>query len=346
MIDYVALEINNSLIKIAHIVNEEGELLLKVLDSIPTPPESWMVPDSKNAKLLKEAIKTLFYQNKIKTKNVVSIFPEVSTVARLEVDFPMLSGLELNEAIIYEARKYINYPIDKMQLDKIIIKDYKNADKKTLDLLWIATSHASVENIVNLYNDVGLNCLALETIGISLSRLIEYRNTTGIDGARLILNIDEQESNISIELENKLIFSQLVPYGIDNLSKVISNQFKVDINQAREFIFIHGMEKSYASGVLAQSIEMIVQLFVSEIKKAIAFIGSRRDIYIPRSMFITGIGSNISQIDKYMQKTLSIPVFNINPISKLQVNKTLLTGLDMQTVTEYAAVIGLALKTP
>lgn len=157
MIDFFGLDIGNYKIKVAQVTYRKEKPVLSYIGEANTPNGTLGTDSDEQQKLLATNLKQAVHDAGITTKKLVAALPEMSVTSRLEVGFPKLSEDALNEAIIYEAKKYISYPIEEMQLDKVVIGEREIAGEKNLMYFGSQLAKQMLIDLQKFANLLGLN---------------------------------------------------------------------------------------------------------------------------------------------------------------------------------------------
>jgi type IV pilus assembly protein PilM len=170
--------------------------------------------------IIKQVIQTA---NIKETKAIMSlpVFSGFSTV----ISLPQMSDPELDQAVLYEAKKYIPLPLSEVQFEWVKINSAKN-----INILIVAVTN----ELINKYNEIaklsGLTLSYLELDTFSLARSLVGKH----EGSSLIINIGSRNTTLSIvEGEWPILTRNLDVSGFE-FSKVIAGSLGVDFARAED----------------------------------------------------------------------------------------------------------------
>lgn len=348
MQDFFGIDIGHHKIRISQVTWKLDKPNLIACAEFPMPPGSF-ASDEKSSKLvLVEAIKSCMQEAGVTTTNIVGALSEISVTSRLEVGFPKLEGLELNEAIIYEARKYISYPIDQMQLDKIIVGEKIKDGVPLIDVFWVATTKSNISKYLALFEMANLNVLAIETESIANARLInQYRMAKETDydnnESVVIVDIGSDTTTVAVVKNELVLFSQSLGNGSDAMTRVIELSFNIDSITAENYKKTYGLGSDFAGGKLAEVLTPLAQMLLESINKTISFFLTKLPEASPKKVYLTGDGAQLPGLPEYSSKFLGLPVFLVDALSTMPRTGSVI-NLSNASSSGFNISIGLALK--
>jgi len=351
MQDFFGIDIGQHKIKIAQIIWEDNQPKVIGCADFPVPPNSIEVDEQKKQQLLIEALRSCMQLAKVTTKNVVGALSELSVTSRLEVGFPKLAEVELNEAIIYEAKKYITYPIDQMQLDKVIVGERKVNGVDVIDVFWVATSKTNVSKYLSLFEKAGLFVMALETESIASARLVntfrrKFEQDYNPEQAVLVVDIGSSTTIVSVVKNELVLFSQCLGSGSDAMTKVIAMTYDLDEHTAETYKVTYGLNPNFAEGKFADVLKPLAEMLLENVSKTISFFMTKVPNTIPSVVYLTGDGSQLPNFADYASKKLKMPVVIVDGLSCLNLSNELKELSKESPKIGHNVALGLALKRP
>lgn len=266
---FLGIDIGTSFVKIVEISRFGNRRKLESYGSMPASVlygKKFRTFD-KNTLLLSSndisrAIKAVMDEARMKTKQVVFSLPDFSTFFT-SFELPPMSGEELQQAVVYEARQHVPLPLGEVTLDWQIIEG-KTTDKKNenLKILLVAVPN----EVINQYREIAtladLELLALEAEAFSLARSIidedEKRNLA-------IIDIGSQSTTCNIVEKKVLKMSHSFDTGGNELTKIISKSLNIEYHQAEEFKKNYGI--SGREEEVRQIMLPLIDIILSEIQK-------------------------------------------------------------------------------
>ena len=228
----------------------------------------------------------LFEKSGIRTRQAVISLSAGDTFSTI-IDLPSMSENELNQAIPYEARKYVPVPIEDVALDWSVVGEFASAEApeqpmavaKTTQILLVAVPQDVIKKIVQIAKKTNLEVLAVEQESFSIIRALIGND----QGGYLIIDIGES----SIDL-------------------IIMDQGAIRI--------IHTLEKSKPED-LGLEASKIIDLYQNRYQKKIT------------KVILTGGGITQPQWQEALIRQLGIEVGMGNPFARINCDPALASAL-------------------
>ena len=340
--DFFGLDIGNHSIKLAQVKKKsDTEASLVALGSIAAPFGVVGSDNEEHKKQLAENIKNLLGSAEVGTKKVVAALPESAIFTRLAV-FPDLPETELEDAVHWEAKQYIPLPLESVNLEFLKVGERDEAGSKKLEILLVAAPKTLVDRYVEILKNAGLELIALETETVATTRSLTFNNT--LTETVMLLDFGSNGTDMSVIKGKNPVFSQSLGTGSDALTKAISLDFGLDMQQAEQYKRTYGIDQTKVEGKIFKSLEPIVQVIVSEVSKTLNFFKSHFQTNVPKKVYLVGDGSILIGLPEYLSSKLGLPVERFDPLKSLVVDKKMQENVGGLAGIGYTVSIGLALK--
>lgn len=158
--------------------------------------------------LILSALKKAVNKSKISLKRVNTVLMPGMVLLRY-FQMPRISAEELEEAVRFEARKYIPFRLEEAVTGFYILKE--DQEKKKLGILSLVTKEESIKNHLTILHKVDIQPTAIETASFALLRLLEYSEEIEKDKSNAVLYLYAQRINI-------IILRNSVPYFVRDIS--------------------------------------------------------------------------------------------------------------------------------
>jgi type IV pilus assembly protein PilM len=278
---------------------------------------------------------------KLPTKKAVVALPEPSIFNRL-LTFPDLKENELNEAIHWNAKQFIPIPVEDVQMDWIKTADMNVNGKKMLQLLLVAAPKKLIKQTVSIFEEAGLELIAVETESVATARVVAHNYPDG--KATLVLDIGSAGTDLSVVANNFLIFSQSLSTGSDAMTQAIASAYSIDSVQAEQYKVKFGLKADQGDGKILQVLEPVVNIIVGEITKTINFFRNKYQQSTPQRILILGEGGKIPGLPEYLGQKLGIQTELANLNANINISSDIKSEIDSTGLSGYAVSLGLALK--
>jgi len=161
------------------------------------PPGKYQTPT------LVEAIKKVLRENNITSKRVITALPGKDILIRY-FQMPKIPKSEWEDAIRFEAKKYIPFKIEELLWDFRVGLPKGRGIEKT-DVTFAAVKIEVAKKYLALLEEAGLKVLALEPAPFSLVRMLTLSKQLPKDKPVAIVDIDEGVADINI-VKNGICF--------------------------------------------------------------------------------------------------------------------------------------------
>ena len=211
-------------------------------------------------------------------------------------------------------------------------------DPQQQEVLLASTANSYSEERLEFIEGLGFNVIAAEPDPIAMIRSLL---PVGITDARLIIDVGELSTNLSITFGDTPRLVRNIPTGLKSLIKAAVQNLNVQEDQARQFILKFGLAPDRLEGQVFRSIEGTLDNFASELVKSIKFFQTRYPNTPVGGILLSGFAAIVPQYGEYVTAKTGIPSTIANPWQKVRVAQT-----DQQQLgsiaSEFATVIGLA----
>jgi type IV pilus assembly protein PilM len=282
-----------------------------------------------------DAIKKIIRAAKIEPGNIIMSIPIFSGFSTV-ISLPMMSEAELEQAITYEAKKYIPLPLAEVQFEWVRLNGGKPLDaaqgKPETEVLVVAVTN----ELINKYHEIArLSNLKLRHLELDIFSLARALVGEGEEGA-LMIDIGARGTTVSIVENGWPIFTRTLEAAGVTFSKVLSKSLGVDIMRAEDFKKQKGIEAG--DGVLLPLVDSII----FEGRRMMEDYTRKRKKVIPK-IVLSGGSAAMPGLIKYVVKSLgheSVMGFPFRDIIYPEVLDGTLRGVG----ASYAVAVGLALR--
>ncbi|KKR25319.1 MAG: type IV pilus assembly protein PilM [Candidatus Levybacteria bacterium GW2011_GWB1_39_7] len=332
------LDIGNTSIKIASIRKDGNSLMLESVATAPSTPKGILSESIVDLQVLSESIKQMLAQSNIKNTNVALSLPE-SRVYTKVIEMPDLSEQELSAALKFEMEQYVPLPLDQVRTDWEILGKKEIQGKKTMDVMLIAAPLSIIEKYEKLAELAGLTPQIIETEVVSVHRaLLPFINTPD---SNVIVHIGATTTTIAVTQAGiiRIVFS--IALGGLAVTRAISVDLGIDINQAENYKKAYGLNKEAFEGKIGKSLVPILESISGDVKKAILLFKEKSNEPI-KQVVLSGGSALLPGIDAFLTNALSSQVVLGNTFSAYNI-ANVPNELQIEAPS-YNVVVGLALR--
>ncbi len=287
--------------------------------------------DSDIASLLKDLLR----ESNTTSKEAVLSIPAASSFVT-PVSFPRLAKKEIDQAMPYEARKYVPIPASEVVLDWDIFEPEEGKD--TIDVLLVAVPREIVEKFKRVAESVGIHPRALEVETFSLTRSLVGSDQT----PTAIINLGHISTTISLVDKGRVRISHNFGRGSQELTRALERGLGVTRDRAEEIKRNTGLSERIEEKETTSVMTPLVETLFAEIERMISLYNRKAPRKIQK-INLTGGGSNLKGLVDYVSGKFGIEVTRGNPFARM-VTPAFMQPVLREIGPSFSVAAGLALR--
>ena len=266
--DFFALDIGSSAIRVAQLKGS-GHTLVRY-GSMPIDVKVALSDAPVDQKKIRDSIAQLVTSTGISTRNVVVGLPASKTFVTI-VDLPKMTTQELQSTIKYQADQYIPMNAEDAKIDSVVLGD-SPIDPAKMEVLIASVTNKFSEQRMEMLEGIGFDVIGLEPDALGLARSLSSTNN---GQAQMIIDMGEYATDIVITLAGSPRLVRSIPTGGQSLLKAAQQNLNIDENQARQFVYKFGLDKTKLEGQIFRALSSTVEVIAAEIQKSVKFFATR-----------------------------------------------------------------------
>jgi type IV pilus assembly protein PilM len=345
---FIGVDIGTSAIKIVEIKNNSGKPVLsnyawmsfdgyfKKSDSVAMTYE----------KVLPQYLKRIIKESGIKSKNAHTSIPAFGGLITL-IEFPQMDRNDIEQAIKFEAHKYIPTSLDEVVLNWDVVNENPAAfsresepgnveiENEKLQVLLVAASKNKVKRYEKMIVDAGLKLESIEIESFSIARSLIGND----QGNFIIADIGSRVCNILLVEKGIIMINRNIDAGGRDIAQTIAKSMAISDERAEKLKL--GGKNFFASDsyINFPSLELIRDEIA---RTANAYSQSGNKIKID-NLILSGGTANMTGLTGYFNQALGIKTIIGNPFGRIICDKKIEPALKM-IGTRFSVAAGLALK--
>lgn len=313
---YFGLDFGSSSIKVV-----QSELLgnrgyrVNAVGLVQNPVGAVTFDDPRASGKLAQAVKQVLAQAGIHDKRAVVAIPESRAFSRI-VEMPNMSDAELSTAVSWEAEQFVPIAVSEVEVDYVVVKRPPKGSEQKMLVYLVAAPKKYLQAMVDFLLSLGIEPVAVESEMVAMSRV--FTIGTG-QGASMIVHIGAASTVMSVVEGEALLFTHVANVGGVAMTRSISESLKLPIAQAEEYKRTYGLDESQLEGKVRQSLLLVIESLVGDIRKAMEHIGTRYSTNINR-VILSGGGAYMPALSQYLSSlfgglevTLGDPFMSAKP---------------------------------
>ena len=331
--------------------------------------------DKENVNTISEILKTLVKEVGLKT-NKVNLTVSGPGVQIKRISIPSLPKAELKEAVRWEIKDSLLFPVETAQIDFHILYEYVEDNVNKLDLMVVACPKHLVDRTLSIVEGAGLQPTHLNVGPIAIWNTFLAWDRIKKEETVALVDMGAEKTGIYIFKDKILQFGrEVTPAGADITRAIMEGidssgepeliyeraegiKQEMGIPSERDQEILRPFDKLRAQDAAQQAkdtkLSKISFLVRPVLEKLAAEIGRSLEYY--RSLFnaeqldrllLTGGGANLRNIVSYLAGELQLPVEHFNPLEKSLFDSK---KIDVQLLDQMGSIFmiaaGIALPEP
>ena len=321
--EVIGVELTNKEIRLAQInSNKSNQWVLEKFYTHPIDlPDETSVLD--NAEKVTTELNLAIQKSKVDVKNVAISIPVTSAIIRV-VTAPLMKEEELQKAIetnsLWENLVQLTDNLDDYSIFHQVIN--RNEKDNTMDILFVASKLADINNYVSIVKSSGLNPVIIDVKCFALKSAVDQINQ---------ISNKIEDANLTAVLE----------FGLDENYLMIL----YDNNPIITDIFLRGQDRKILLGSQdAQEKEALVRRYVTQVKQAVQDFETKYEKRI-RNIKVVSDLKNVEEYLSFFRQSLMNVGFNLfDPIEGLQIPQQINERVSLENRSYFTTSIGLAFR--
>ncbi|ALW89465.1 pilus assembly protein PilM [Deinococcus arenae] len=321
-------------------------------------------------------LKNLLAEHRITNRFAVTSVPNQVAVTR-NIMVPKMDRKDLQEAIKWEAERYIPYPIDDVSLDFDLLDDPANVpDDGQMEVVIAAAPTEAVArqvevlrlaglepSIVDLKSFAALRALRGNLLGEHLTKsTLTGSNYTESGEVALVMEIGASSSVINLVRGDRVLMARNINVSADDFTTALQKAFDLDFSAAEEvklgyatattptedeedLLNFDMAREQYSPARVFEVVRPVLGDLITEIRRSLEFYRVQSgDVVIDRT-FLAGGGAKLRGLAAAISDALGFRVEVASPWLTVQTDQANVdTGYLQANAPEFTVPLGLALR--
>jgi len=360
-IEALGLEIGSANIKMVELSGTPPSL--KNLSIRPTPPGVIQEGSIIEPGALADVLREMLTEMRTRKRYVVTAASNLAVITRT-LQVPKMPLKQLEEAVRWEAERYIPFPIDEVVLDYAPLDPLESIpDGEQIDVVVGAARQETVASLVEALKAAGLEPLVIDVKPFAGLRTLNTRLVvTDREPITLFLEIGAETSALVLTRGERLLLNRVINLSGKDFTAAISKAFNLDVLAAEDAKKNYGLatiptededllldfdaeRERFNPARMYDAIRPVLVELTTELRRSLEFFRVQvGDLGVDQG-FVTGGGSKLRSLVPLLSDTLGIPLETADPWQGIQIDKSrfdleYLRGL----APEFTVPVGLALR--
>jgi type IV pilus assembly protein PilM len=338
------LGVDITAVKILEISNRDGAFIVENYGREVFPPNTMDGHVIKDIDVVAGCIKKVSEKLHTSCRQVALAVPDAAIISKVIQINANVNDLALEELVLFEADKYIPYPINEINLDFEVL-GYAENNPNILDILIVASRAADVNQRVDTVTRAGLDVLVVDVASYAVARAGQYLTKalplSGQDKIIAIIDIGATYTHLFVLHGMKLIYSREEKFGGKQLIESIAEHDVITLEQAA---FMQA-QPDFISDYEIKILESFKENILIQIKRALQFFYSTSQGQFVNHILLAGGGAKLPGLLSLVQSRLGIAISIANPFTYMAFGKNVYADAINTDAPTLMVSCGLALRT-
>jgi type IV pilus assembly protein PilM len=358
MAEIIGLDVGSHSIKLVGLKMTSKGPFLTCLGMKEVPPGG----DKEDVNTAIETLKSLLSEVGLKTKKV-SLTISGSGVHIKRISIPSLPKTELKEAVRWEIKDALPYPVETAQIDFHILNEYVEDNVKKLDVITVACPKELLDRTLSIAKGAGFQPTHLDVGPFALWNTLLSLDQIKKEETVALIDIGAEKTGIYLFKDRTLQFTREVTPGGEDFTRVImegigsvgspdvlyerAESIKRETGIPLESNLEKGSDPSTSLSKIAFLVRPVMEKLAAEIERSLEYFRNLFNGEKIDRILLTGGSANLKNMVPYLSKELRLPVEHFNPLKKiLYDSKKVDAQLFDQMGSSFAIAVGIALLEP
>ena len=374
-IEAVGLEVGTANLKVVEL-RAGSPPSLSTLALRPMPPGLVQEDQIVDPQGLADEIKVLFDDAGISKRFVVASVGNSQVIIR-SINVPKMSLDELDEAIKWEAERYIPFPIDEVVLDYYVLDNPDDVEEGgQLEVVIAAAKLELVTQQVEYLKLAGLEPIVLDVKPFALLRSLKgamlgdalTTSALGSDAytdagdVGVVLEIAATQTTITLVQGDRFILNRNIGVSGDDFTAAIQRSFGLDFDSAEEIKLDYGTatiptedeeellnfdakREQFSPSRVYESLRPVLVDLTTEVRRSLEFFRVQQGDATINRMLVTGGGAKLRGLPEAIGDAVGFRVEIADPWLSVLVDERQFDEQYLGKVgPEFAVALGLALR--
>ncbi len=278
---------------------------------------------------------------KIGSGNIVTLMPGKHLTIRA-LTLPKMPLDELREAVRWEAKRHISYPVDTAQIEYLILDEKREGVVDKYDVVMVACERGKVLEQLIPFQEAKIKVSAMDANALALRNVLRVREIPA-DNNTLVVDLGAGKTEINIFRGGKLRFSRCVESGGLDMTRAVSEALNIGFPEAEDKKRALDIQTPADQDQAVAALQTRVDGLLMEIRRSVEYYKSTFREKSVEGLTLSGGVSLMRGLKDYVAQSLEGAVELDRPFDGLTCDKNMLDEFGL-VAPRFSAAIGLALR--
>jgi type IV pilus assembly protein PilM len=298
-------------------------------------------PDPTQPMVIGAELRHLQAGKKIGANNIVTLMPGRNLTIR-SLTLPKMPLNELREAVRWEAKRHISYPIDSAQIEYLILGERLEGLVEKYDLVMVAAERGKVLEQLMPFQQAKIKVSAVDANALALRNVLRTREIP-VDENTLVVDLGAGKTEVNVFRGGKLRFSRCVESGGLDMTRAIAEALNIGLQEAEDRKRAMNIMMPSDQDQAITALQTRVDGLLMEIRRSVEYYKTTFREKNVAGMILSGGVSLMQGLKDYFARSLEGTVEIDRPFDGLTCKQNVLDEFG-PVAPRFSAAIGLALR--
>ncbi len=326
----VGLDIGTYSIKLAAAKDARDKKILIALIEKKISPEADL---DEKTNVIREMFKEMgFYPSEV---NLSMFGPDA--IVRF-VNFPKMSRAQLEDALGYEAEKYIPFNINEVIMDVAISDSIRKTEQ--MRVILAAAKKSAVEGLMKICKNLNLEIGIIDVDPFAMFNAFLTGRSVQTDETCALFNFGHSRTDILVADGKEPVFIRQIPIAGKEISLAIAREEAIEFDAAEEHKVSRTEENSKK---VLQATFSVLDRLIKEIQLSFSYFESRQGKKIGE-IYCSGGMIEQDGVLEYLNEKLCVQIKKWDPLDTVEISEDIFRNDANSPVSQFAVCMGLVLR--
>jgi type IV pilus assembly protein PilM len=341
----IGLDLGSHTLKAVEVVpTGGGNFKVTRLGVAPTPVGAVTDGVAASAEALSGAIRNLLSTAGIRGSRVVTALGGEAVIVR-ELKLPQMPDAELEQAVAYEAERYLPYGVREVSRDFQVLG--KAPEEGQIEILLVAARKEVVNRQLAALQMTGLSATILDVAPFSMLRAVGRNG----QGTVVYVDLGAESSDIIIMEGDRLRLARNISTGGNAVTKAIAEAMSLEttaaqaLKEERAQLLLEGQQPQDTTIThLHEAILPVVNSIFTEVRRSLDYYQTRSRGQTITKVVLSGGTAKLRNLPPFLSEELGLPVELANPFATFKTEAAVQKEYLNEIAPMMAVAVGLALR--
>jgi type IV pilus assembly protein PilM len=286
-------------------------------------------------------LRHLLANKKIGNTRVMTQMPGKDITIR-SFSLPKMPLAELTEAVRWEAKRHISYPVDTAQVEYLLVGEKQEGTVVKYDIVMVAAERGKVAEHLAPLKEANIKLTAVDANALALRNVFHLLEKPA-DVNTVVVDIGAGKTEIDIFKGGVLRFSRCLETGGLDMTRAVSVAMGIGLQEAEQVKRTLNVLASPETDQAVAMIRTVLDGLLMEIRRSMDYYKTTCREQVVDSTLLTGGVSLMPGIKEYFVQSLDGAVELDQPFEGLSVRKKIYDEYGPMS-PRFATAVGLALR--